>query len=151
MQAVQDRLYDLRRYVSDHMNTSGARIYLHEKYNRDKAELIKKAVENNNANKDVINKKVDDICKPQFSGYNQGYVSCFAREYAKYAPGTDPVSSVKVPDIELYRYDFVSVVWSPDFAGFSILICIVIIMVIIARLVSLVVLRIILKFKYSDI
>ena len=44
MQAVQDRLYDLRRYVSDHMNTSGARIYLHEKYNRDKAELIKKAV-----------------------------------------------------------------------------------------------------------
>ena len=67
------------------------------------------------------------------------------------APGTDPVSSVKVPDIELYRYDFVSVVWSPDFAGFSILICIVIIMVIIARLVSLVVLRIILKFKYSDI
>ena len=151
MQAVQDRLYDLRRYVSDHMNTSGARIYLHEKYNRDKAELIKKAVENNNANKDVINKKVDDICKPQFSGYNQGYVSCFAREYAKYAPGTDPISSVKVPDIELYRYDFVSVVWSPDFAGFSILICIVIIMVIIARLVSLVVLRIILKFKYRDI
>ena len=148
---IENRLYDLRQYVSKHMNTSGNSVYLTEKYNRDKAALVQKAVETNSADKDVINKKVDDICKPQFSGYNQGYVSCFAREYAKYAPGADPISNVKMPDPELYRADFASPLWSPDFAGFSIVVFLVLFTVIIVRVFMFLIFRIMLKVKYHDI
>ncbi len=150
-QAVENRLYDLRQYVMKHMNTNGSSVYLAERYNRDKANLVQQAVNANNSNKDVINKKVDDICKPQYSGYNQGYVSCFAREYAKYAPGSDPISTIKMPDPELYRADFASPLWSPDFAGFSVLACVVLIVVIIMRIISIIVLKIILKLKYQNI
>lgn len=150
-QSIQNRLNDLRVYVSKHMNTGGNSVYLVEKYNRDKAALVQQAVEANTSEKDVINKKVDDICKPQFSGYNQGYVSCFAREYEKYAPGKDPMTTIKTPDTELYRADFVAPLWSPDFAGFSVVICGFIVLAIIGRIVSLIVLKIVLKIKYQDV
>ena len=104
-----------------------------------------------NADNDVINQKVDAICKPQFSGYNQGYVDCFAREFAKYAPGQDPVSTVKLPDPDRYRFVFASPYWSPDFAGFSLLVSAGIILVICTRLISIWVLQVILKIKYRDI
>lgn len=147
---LQNRVLDLQHYVTAHMNTDGNAVYLEQQYARDKAQILQKAAQSNTAT-DVINKKVDDICKPQFSGYTQGYVQCFAREYAKYAPGTDPISSVKGPDPDKYRIVFVAPLWSPDFAGFSVLACIVILLVIIIRLISLLVLKLLLKRHYQSI
>lgn len=150
-QTIQNRLADLRAYVSAHMNTGGNRVYLEEEYARHKAARVQEAVRANTSEKEVINKKVDDICKPRYSGYNQGYVDCFAQEYAKYAPGKDPVSSVKPPEAELYRAEFISPLWSPDFAGFSIVVCILLLLVIIGRIISVIVLKILLKIKYQDV
>lgn len=150
-QTIQNRLADLRAYVSAHMNTGGNSVYLVEEYARHKAVRVQQAVQANVSDKEVINKKVDDICKPQYSGYNQGYVDCFAREYAKYAPGKDPISSIKPPDTELYRADFVAPLWSPDFAGFSVVICVLLLLVIIGRIISIIILKILLKIKYQDI
>ncbi len=141
------RLQELQSYVASHMNTGKNDVYLAAKYERDKARLIEDASKNNESG-EVINKKVDDICKPQFSNYNQGYVDCFAREYAKYAPGSDPVSRVQMPDPDSYRMVYASPLWSPDFAGFSLLVCFAIVIMIVARLVSLLVLGILLKMKY---
>ena len=149
-EATRNRVLDLQRYVSAHMNTSQNDVYLSAQYERDKAALVQQAAASGESG-EVINAKVDAICKPQFSGYNQGYVQCFAREYAKYAPGHDPVSQVKMPDTEKYRFVFTSPLWSPDFAGFSLLICVVIVAVIIGRVFALGVLRLLLKSKYQDI
>ncbi len=148
---TRNRLTDLQRFVSSHMNTGGNMVYLKEQYERDSAALMQGAISSNDADKEIINKKVDDICKPQFSGYNQGYVDCFAREYAKYAPSGDPVSSVKMPDPERYRFVFASPMWSADFAGFSLLASVFVLLVIIVRLVSLSVLRVMLRLKYRDV
>lgn len=152
---TRNRVIDLQRFVAAHMNTGGNTVYLEHQYERDSQTLIQKATQTtaaNNAERDVINKKVDDICKPQFSGYNQGYVDCFAREFAKYAPSNDPVSEITVslPDPERYRFVFASPRWSPDFAGFSLLASAVVTLVIIVRLLSLLVLKILLKVKYKD-
>ena len=147
---TRNRLIELQHYVSSHMNTSGNDVYLASQYERDKAKLIQEASRGNESG-EVINAKVDAICKPQFASYNQGYVDCFAREYAKYAPGSDPVSQVKMPDPDRYRMVFISPLWSPDFAGFSLLVCAVILLMIVARLISLVVLRILLKTKYRGV
>lgn len=149
-EATRARLLDLQHYVSAHMNTDKNDVYLASQYERDKEQLIKQAASTNQSG-EVINQKVDAICKPQFSSYNQGYVDCFAREYAKYAPGSDPVSQVKMPDTDRYRFVFAPPLWSPDFAGFSLLACVVIVLLIIGRLITLVVLRLLLKRKYQDI
>ncbi len=147
---TRSRLLDLQHYVSAHMNTDKNDVYLSSQYERDKAALIKQAAAANQSG-EVINQKVDAICKPQFSGYNQGYVDCFAREYAKYAPGSDPVSQVKMPDPDRYRFVFAPPLWSPDFAGFSLLACVVIAVLIVVRLLTLLILRLLLKRKYHSI
>lgn len=149
-EVTRDRVLELQHYVSAHMNTGQNDVYLASQYERDKAALVQQAATTNQGG-DVINAKVDAICKPQFSGYSQGYVECFAREYAKYAPDSDPVSEVKMPDPDKYRFVFAPPLWSPDFAGFSLLACLVIIVLIIGRLLTLVVLRLLLKSKYQDI
>lgn len=148
-ETTRGRLLDLQRYVSSHMNTGQNDVYLASQYERDKTALIQQASTNNESG-EVINQKVDAICKPQFSGYNQGYVDCFAREYAKYSPGSDPVSKVKMPDPDRYRFVFASPLWSPDFAGFSLLVCVLIILLIVGRTISLVVLRLLLRYRYQD-
>jgi hypothetical protein len=147
---TQNRLVDLQRFVAAHMNTGGNMVYLEHQHDRDSSEIVQKAATASNAEKEVINKKVDDICKPQFSGYNQGYVDCFAREYAKYAPGGDPVSTVKLPDPEKYRYVFAAPLWSPDFAGFSLLASLLVATAIVLRLIGLIALRTLLRIKYRD-
>lgn len=147
---IRNRLLDLANYVSAHMNTSRNEVYLEQQYNRDKATLIQKAAQNQTSGQS-INAKADAICKPQYVGYSQGYVDCFAREYAKYAPSNDPVRQVKLPDTDRYRHIFVSPLWSPDFAGFSVLACVILVGVIMYRLLKLWVLRIILRLKYKSV
>ena len=149
-ETTRNRLLDLQHYVSAHMNTGQNDVYLASQYERDKAVLVEQAATANQSGA-VINQQVDAICKPQFSGYNQGYVDCFAREYAKYAPDSDPVSQVKMPDTDRYRFVFASPLWSPDFAGFSILACVFIVLLILGRMITLVVLKLLLKSKYQDI
>ncbi|HCH34155.1 MAG: hypothetical protein UY35_C0003G0016 [Candidatus Saccharibacteria bacterium GW2011_GWC2_48_9] len=149
-ETTRNRLLDLQHYVSAHMNTGQNDVYLASQYERDKAALVEQAATANQSGA-VINQQVDAICKPQFSGYNQGYVDCFAREYAKYAPDSDPVSQVKMPDPDRYRFVFASPLWSPDFAGFSIFACVFIVLLILGRMITLVVLKLLLKSKYQDI
>ncbi len=149
-EVTRSRLLDLQHFVSAHMNTGQNDVYLASQYERDKAALIQQAAASSESG-EVINQKVDAICKPQFSGYSQGYVECFAREYAKYSPGGDPVSQVKMPDPDKYRFVFAPPLWSPDFAGFAILSCVLIVLVIIGRVLTLVILRLLLKTKYQDI
>lgn len=145
---TRNRLLDLQHYVASHMNTDQNDVYLASSYERDRAALVEAAA--SNTDNSVINAEVDAICKPQFSGYSQGYVECFAREYAAYAPGDSPVSQVKAPDPDKYRFVFAAPLWSPDFAGFSVLISLGIGLVIIARLLILGVLGLLLKRKYQD-
>lgn len=146
--ATKNRLIELQHYVASHMNTGKNDVYLASRYERDKEALIKAAA--TTSDNSVINAEVDAICKPQFSGYSQGYVECFAREYAKYAPGDDPVSQVSSPDPDKYRFVFASPLWSPDFAGFSLIMTIGIVFMIVGRLLMLAVLRLLLKSKYQD-
>lgn len=145
---TRDRLIELQHYVAAHMNTGNNDVYLASKYERDKESLIREAAEA--PSESVINAEVDAICKPQFSGYSQGYVECFAREYAKYAPGEDPISQVNSPDPDKYRFVFAPPLWSPDFAGFSLLATGGVALLIVGRLIVLGVLRLLLRSKYQD-
>lgn len=145
------RLYDLQQYVSSHMNTDmGKGIYLEASYKRDSQKALDAAASEQNANGNIY-KKAQDVCRPKFSSYSTAYLQCTTSELAKYPAGSDLVSAVKFPPPESYLHDFVSPVWSPDFAGWSVVVCAVLTLMIIVRLVSLAVLKLILRRHYRSV
>ncbi len=140
-QSIQDRLYDLQRFMSDHMNTDMVNgIYLEESYQRDYKKAYDAASLDSNPNGNIY-KKVQDVCAPQFSGWSTVYVQCVTDELAKYPSASSLAASVDLPKADLYHYSFASPVWSADFAGWSVLICVVLIIMIAIRLISVVVLK----------
>lgn len=146
---TQTRLYDLQRYASAHMNASMGTIYLEGQYHRDSQKAIDAAANDSNANGNVF-QKVQDICVPKYAhlgDYSQAYQQCVITELNNFSPANSPASEVKLPRADQYRFSFVSPLWSPDFAGFSVLICLLILLAIAARLIGLLVLKLILKIQ----
>jgi len=147
---IQSRLYDLQRFASAHMNSATGPFYLEQQYKRDAQAAVDAAKNDDNPNGN-INAKAEAVCKPQYTVWSPAYVQCFADELAKYPPSPDPTKNVTLPDTNLYRFDFATPLWSPDFAGFSVLICLLIVIMILARLLSLAVLRLLVKRHYRGI
>jgi len=146
--AIQNRLYDLQRYTASHMNTDlGKGVFLVATYNRDKQALLKQAETGSNGN---IYKKAQEVCAPQFSSWSPAYVQCTVNELSRYPSGQDLNSSVDLPPGS-YMHTFVSPAWSPDFAGWSVVVCVVILIMILARFISVVILKIMLRHRYKNI
>jgi hypothetical protein len=143
-EAIKGRLYDLQRYVSTHMNADMGSIYLENQYKRDSQITIDKASRVNNPNGNIY-KKAQEVCAPRFTHYSQAYLQCTVDYLTQYSPAGNSDSTVKLPKADAYRFSYLSPLWSPDFAGFSVLICLLIIIMIIARLIGLLVLRLMLK------
>lgn len=138
---TRDRLYDLQTYVAGHMNTdlSGG-VFLESSFER--------AVERTyTASGGNIYQQAQEVCAPQFSSWSYAYVQCTLAELEKY-PAATPT---ELPPENAYIYNFVSPRWSPDFAGFAVLICVVILIMIIARITTVVALKILLHRRYQAI
>ena len=148
-ESIRARLFDLQRYAAAHMNADSGVIYLEAQYQRDTQAAIEAASAREGS--DNINVKADQACKAQFGGYSQAYVQCFASELAKYPSGTNAPDKASLPSPSLYRHAFSSPAWSPDFAGFSLLICGLIIVLIVTRLLSLLLLKALLRRHYSSV
>lgn len=148
-ETIRARLFDLQRYSAAHMNADTGTVYLAEQYKRDTQASIEAASARDSSNN--INAKADATCKAQFHGYSQAYVQCFAGELAKYPSGISGPDKANLPNPSLYSHDFFSPDWSPDFAGFSVLICLLVTLVIIVRLLGLLLLRALLHRHYTSI
>lgn len=149
-ETMQSRLYDLQRYAAEHMNANTGAFYLEGQYRRDVEKAITAASDDSNPQGN-IHAKADEVCRPQFAVWSQAYVQCFTEELSKHPPSEDPTQDVQLPSTSLYRQDFASPLWSPDFAGWSVLACAVLVLMVIARFVSLVILNLLLKRHYRDI
>lgn len=149
---TQNRLYDLQRYVSTHMNANMGSLYLEDQYKRDSQKTIEAASDDTNPN-GIITKKAQEVCAPRYAhlgGYSQAYQQCVITELESYAPATGPSTSVALPRADEYRHSYASPLWTPDFAGLSVLVCGLIILLIIGRLISLGLLKLILKMRNRD-
>ncbi len=145
------RLYDLQRYVSSHMNTDmGKGVYLQESYKRDSQKVLDSASSDQNPNGNIY-KKAQEVCAPRFSNYSAAYLQCTTSELAKYPAATDLIQAAKLPSASSYLHSYASPIWSPDFAGWSLVVCGVIVLLIIIRLVSLLVLRLLLRRHYRSV
>lgn len=149
--SVRNRLYDLQRYVSSHMNADmGKGVYLEASYKRAVQAAYEKVSSGGNPNGNIY-KKAQETCAPRFSSWSLAYVQCTADELGKYPAGSSLVSSIALPKADMYLHSFVSPLWTPDFAGFSVLICVVIFIIILTRLTGVIILRILLKRRYQSI
>ena len=150
-EATINRLYDLQRYVSSHMNTDmGKGVYLESSYKRDYQKAIDQAASDSKPN-GTIYKKAQDVCAPQFSRYSYAYLQCTTSELAKYPAASDPASAVKTPLADTYLHVFVSPLWSPDFAGWSVVLWILLALMLVTRIISLLALRIMLRQHYKSV
>lgn len=150
--AVKNRLIELQRYVTAHMNTEMGTIYLEAQYKRD-SEAANAAAATESTRSDTF-KKAQQICAPRYANlghYSQAYQQCVITELNKFPSGSQLTSELKLPKADSYRHSFVSPLWSPDFAGVSILICFLIIILIVGRLIGLGVLKLILKTRYRGV
>ncbi len=122
---AESALRELRQFVYSHMNTNLSSgnvaikppIQLKYRYERlAKAESDRVAAVN-----EQVKQTGEATCAAQYpsAGFNSPRVACVA-EYLR-------INSVKENPIpsELYKFDFISPTWSPDFAGISLLLSLI--------------------------
>ncbi len=143
------RLYDLQRFSSAHMNASTGPVYLQDQYNRDAQAAIENATKALTGGETVY-AEAEAVCKPQYHGWSTAYMQCFLAELDKH-PTSDRLPETTMPVAELYKYEFLSPIWSPDFAGWSVVILCLIFLLIIARLTTVTLLRLLLRRHYRGV
>ncbi len=128
-EVLRSRLYDLQRYAATHMNADTGQFNLKAKYERD----FNKSIDDTSNIDEDIRYKVDKVCRARYPSYavatHAQYVQCFVEELDKY-PGRAP----DLPNPLLYKQSFSSPLWSPDFAGFSVIAFGIVFLIIIGRL-----------------
>ena len=72
-------------------------------------------------------------------------MQCFMNELNKYPESAAVNDNVVLPAAGLYQYDFASPIWTPDLAGWTVLLAIIISVVIITKIILTVVLNMFLK------
>jgi hypothetical protein len=146
---LQSRLYDLQRYVSSHMNSDMGTIYLQNEYKRDTQGALDAASDTDNPNGNIFLKS-QQICAPKYASlghYSLAYQQCVIDQLNSYPSATQLTTDLNLPKADAYRFSYVSPLWAPDFAGFSVLICLIILLMIIGRFIGLLILRMILKMR----
>lgn len=145
------RLYDLQHYVTSHMNTDmGRGVPLEASYKRDVQIAYDKAASETNPSGNIY-VKAQQTCAPQFSRWSEAYVQCTVAALGSYPSATNLADAVSWPPVANYYHAYVSPLWSPDFAGWSVVACIVIALLIATRIISLVILRLLLRQHYKSI
>lgn len=148
-QAIKARLYDLQRFVTAHMNTDMGSVFLEGSYNR-AAQGAWDSASGKSAHGNIY-KKAQEVCAPRFTHYSTAYLQCTMSYLEQYAPAEDPGAGFHMPLKDAYTFSYVSPIWSPDFAGFSLLICLIIVFIIIARLTGVAILKMVIKRRSSGV
>lgn len=146
---IKNKLYELQHYVSSHMNTNmGKGIYLETSYQ----EAVDNAYDDATSSTTInIYRTAQDICEPKFSYWSEAYVSCVSEELGKFSEGEDLVSKVVKPSPDSYLHVFSSPLWSADLAGWTVLVSVVLFIMIFTRIISVAILKLIIKIKYRNI
>ena len=148
---TQERLYDLQRYTTSHMNANTGPFYLEQQYRRDVRKISQ--ANNSEATTEKDRKQADAVCKARYpGGWSLAYVYCFTEQLSNAVKARGgSYQQLTLPTPDLYRHEFTSPLWSPDFAGFSLLVSVFITVVIILRLLGLLLLRMLLRRHYKEI
>lgn len=153
---------ELANYVKRHMNSGGivfnqatGKFKIEREvvvawrviYERDFENAKNKAAtaaDNPNGN---IFKKAEEACRPRFSGgYSPAYLNCILEEQNKY-PSAENIVKTEFPRAEKYNFRFISPLWTPDLAGWTVVVAGFLSFFIILKIISGLILSQIIKRK----
>lgn len=150
-------LHELRKYVNSHMNTSlGRGVYLEQSYVKARDAAIEEAAKATATNPNsAAYEQASMECRSRFAGgtesFRNDYVQCVIDRVGSLTQGQDPTTGINLPKVDTYRYNFVSPVWSPDLAGFSVLFTLLIALAIVLRIAIVAAIKALLKRRHSSI
>lgn len=152
--ALEKKLLDLQHYVSSHMNTDLDKgIYLEETYKRDRAAAIEAATNATNASNpnSAVYQQASVECRERFQGgvasFRNDYVQCVVERVRSLGQGQAASTDLKLPAVDSYHHNFSSPLFSFDLAGISVLLCLVLIAIILFRLIAILFLQAVLRFR----
>ncbi len=152
---LKQSLVDLQEYVSGHMNTSlGSGFYLVKSFERDRQaaeQSLPSEINPNSTEYQAAELECRSNWRYNLESFREDYVKCVQDRVASLSAQANPATNVKLPSSDLYRVNFVSPLWSPDLAGFSVLLSVIIVVLIIVRTTGVIVLRIMLKRRFSKL
>ncbi|MCM1061712.1 MAG: hypothetical protein NC452_15695, partial [Eubacterium sp.] len=154
--AIQTSLTELQDFVFSHIvinvvETNGVQsivfgtgpFYLEQQYLRAANAAIEEAESQlaNDANPNGnIYAAAQAVCRPLaiengWAWNSQGYLDCWTTELAKYpaSESLDAQLTAKIPSTELYRHNYASPLWAPTWAGWAILACAILFLVVVIR------------------
>lgn len=168
-EAIQSTLKELQEYVFSHVivnvvESNGVQsvvfgtgpFYLEHQYLRAANAAIERAeselVDDSNPHGDIY-AAVLAICRPQalangWSWNHPSYLNCWTSELAKY-PASDNFEAnltAKIPSTELYRHNYASPIWAPSWAGWAMLACAIILLIVVIRILIWCILKVALIF-----
>lgn len=113
---IDKALKDLRAYMAGHMNTRmGEPIQLKYSYERAVKKQVDQAASSGKPTDAAAYQRAQAECK---TGNTVTYAQCVIDKTSQVAPGSDPITQINPPAVELFSYQFYSPAWSPDAAGF---------------------------------
>ncbi len=151
---TQTRLYDLQRYVSSHMNANMGSIYLENQQKRDMQKIIDSASSTSSYEDAKPFREAQAVCAPRYAhlgGYSQAYQQCMVDQIESHGSSANLTSELQLPKADQYRFSFIAPLWSPDFAGFTVVACLLIALLIVARIIALLILKLILKMRHRGV
>jgi len=146
MATIQQKSQELQNYVAHHMNTTTGRIALQNVYDQAFLAVVQANSPKSFAGSDY--NAATNSCMPAFraSGY-RAWANCVSAAVGTSDADLEAIKTA-APDPNAYYIEYAPARWSFDAAGVSLFICCILVIVIAARLISLIILRIILKIKY---
>lgn len=141
---VEEALIALQTHVNTHMNASplpqlgdNAPVQLSQSYQRAKiAEQARATSERERVNAEAI-----AYCEAQFGRSNLVTRTQCVADYST----AHPVQSEREPVADLYRYDFISPMWTPDRAGWLIVVSVILATTLVLQVATRLVARIFIK------
>ena len=143
---VATALKKLNKHVFEHMNTQIVRpVELVTSYNREARAVIEAA--NSGSGRDVY-AEATAVCEKR--GVPLSSIAQCTADYAVTNNPSNQVEEINLPDKNLFIHTFATPLWTPDAAGFSIAITVVIILWILLRVVEYILVRIVVKRRLSS-
>ncbi|HXH26780.1 MAG TPA: hypothetical protein VNG90_02710 [Candidatus Acidoferrum sp.] len=140
---ITQSLTTLQRFVTSHMNTSmGSNgVSLQKTYQTAYEKAVQQGVQGDTQGHALYN-QADAACQPIFRQTHRfpDYTQCVASKLANLA-SHDPLNDVKAPSVDLYRYNFVSPLWTPDAAGLSLIVVAILSLLLLWKIIAVIAYR----------
>lgn len=151
---LRDAIVELQHYVTHHMNTNMENgFFLSDTYARDRDAALDSAGSDTNPNSDVY-QQASVECRAKWQGgresFRNDYVQCVIDRVAALSPQSSAEQTLQLPKADAYRINFSSPLWSLDLAGLSVAFCVLLVLVIVTRMLSVLVLRLLLSRHYRS-